>query len=236
MRKISTVVFAVAISSIAMFSCTETEENAAVAGTTVLNNAEDSLSYALGINIGENIKKSGFEEVNSSAIAMGISDVYAETPVMSLEESGMYLDTYMAAQAAEKAEANKEKSKAWFAAFDEKGASAEVVTTASGLKYQVIEEGTGASPAATDVVEVHYHGMLLDGSVFDSSVERGQTASFPLNQVIAGWTEGLQLMKEGGKTRFTIPADLAYGENGAGQMIGPNETLVFDVELIKVGQ
>ena len=235
MKKVLTIASAIAISSIALISCTE-KETSSNEGAVVLNNAEDSLSYALGLNIGENIKKSGFEDLNSDAIAKAISDVYAETPAMTLEAAGAYLDTYMSAKAAAEAEANKEKSKGWFEAFDAKGASAEVVTTASGLKYQVIEEGTGASPSATDMVEVHYHGMLLDGTVFDSSVERGQTATFPLNGVIPGWTEGLQLMKEGGKTRFTIPSELAYGENGAGQMIGPNETLVFDVELIKVGQ
>ncbi len=235
MKRISTLVFAVAISSIALFSCTD-KEGSTTEGASVLNNAEDSLSYALGLNIGENIKKSGFEEVNSSAIAKGISDVYAETPAMTIEAAGAFLDAYMTAQAAEKAEANKAASQGWFEAFDSKGASAEVITTASGLKYQVIEEGTGVSPVATDMVEVHYHGMLLDGTVFDSSVDRGETATFPLNGVIPGWTEGLQLMKEGGKTRFTIPSELAYGENGAGQIIGPNATLVFDVELIKVGQ
>lgn len=235
MKKVLTIVFAVAISSIALFSCTK-KETSTDSGAAVLNNAEDSLSYALGLNIGENIKRSGFENLNSEAIAKAISDVYAETPGMTIEAAGAYLDEYMTAKAAKDAEANLSKSKDWFVAFEEKGASAEVITTASGLKYQVIEEGTGISPVATDMVEVHYHGMLLDGTVFDSSVERGQTAEFPLNGVIPGWTEGLQLMKEGGKTRFTIPSDLAYGEAGAGQMIGPNETLVFDVELVKVAK
>lgn len=108
-----------------------------------------------------------------------------------------------------------------------------VVTTASGLQYQVITEGTGASPSATDNVTVHYQGTTIDGKEFDSSYKRGAPATFPLNRVIAGWTEGLQLMKEGGKSRLFIPSNLAYGERGAGRDIGPNSALIFDVELIK---
>jgi len=109
-----------------------------------------------------------------------------------------------------------------------------ITTTASGLQYMVFEEGTGASPKATDNVTVHYKGTTIDGKEFDSSYSRGEPATFPLNRVIAGWTEGLQLMKEGAKYRFFIPSNLAYGERGAGRAIGPNATLIFDVELIKV--
>ncbi len=109
-----------------------------------------------------------------------------------------------------------------------------VKTTASGLQYKVVKEGTGKSPAATDNVLVHYEGKLLDGTVFDSSIKRGEPISFPLNRVIPGWTEGLQLMKEGGKSTLYIPSKLAYGAGGAGGSIGPNETLIFEVELIKI--
>lgn len=109
-----------------------------------------------------------------------------------------------------------------------------VITTSSGLQYQVVSEGSGASPNATSNVTVHYEGTTINGKVFDSSYKRGEPATFPLNRVIAGWTEGLQLMKEGGKTRFFIPANLAYGDRYAGPSIGPNSTLIFDVELIKV--
>lgn len=116
----------------------------------------------------------------------------------------------------------------------ENAQKAGVVTTASGLQYQVFTEGTGASPKATDNVTVHYRGTTLDGKEFDSSYSRGAPASFPLNRVIAGWTEGLQLMKEGAKYRLFIPAKLAYGERGAGSRIGPNSALIFDVELVKV--
>ena len=109
-----------------------------------------------------------------------------------------------------------------------------IVSTASGLQYEIIEQGEGTSPSATDNVTVHYKGTTIDGTVFDSSYDRGTPATFPLNRVIAGWTEGLQLMKEGAKYRFYIPSELAYGERGAGKDIGPNSALIFDVELIKV--
>lgn len=116
----------------------------------------------------------------------------------------------------------------------ENGTAAGVVTTASGLQYQVFTEGNGAMPKATDNVTVHYKGTTIDGKEFDSSYSRGEPATFPLNRVIAGWTEGVQLMKEGAKYRFFIPSNLAYGERGAGRDIGPNSALIFDVELIKV--
>lgn len=118
--------------------------------------------------------------------------------------------------------------------LEDNGKKEGVVTTASGLQYKVITEGTGKSPKATDTVEVQYEGTLIDGKVFDSSYKRGESIEFPLNRVIAGWTEGVQLMKEGAKYRFYIPSKLAYGSRGAGRDIGPNEALIFDVELIKV--
>ncbi|WP_051906784.1 FKBP-type peptidyl-prolyl cis-trans isomerase [Methylomarinum vadi] len=126
---------------------------------------------------------------------------------------------------------NKAAGEAFLA---ENGKKDNIVTTDSGLQYEVIEQGNGASPSATDNVTVHYKGTTIDGKVFDSSYDRGAPATFPLNRVIAGWTEGLQLMKEGAKYRFFIPAQLAYGERGAGRVIGPNSALIFDVELIKV--
>lgn len=128
-----------------------------------------------------------------------------------------------------------EENKAEGAAFlAENGKKPGIITTASGLQYEVITEGTGASPSASDKVEVHYKGTTIDGKEFDSSYKRGQTITFPLNRVIPGWTEGLQLMKEGAKYRLFIPSELAYGARGAGGAIGPNETLIFEVELVKV--
>lgn len=126
---------------------------------------------------------------------------------------------------------NKAAGEAFLA---ENGQKDTVITTPSGLQYEVIEQGDGSRPKATDNVTVHYKGTTIDGEVFDSSYDRGAPATFPLNRVIAGWTEGLQLMQEGGKFRFYIPSQLAYGERGAGAAIGPNATLIFDVELIKI--
>ncbi|MGR9100293.1 MAG: FKBP-type peptidyl-prolyl cis-trans isomerase [Gammaproteobacteria bacterium] len=120
--------------------------------------------------------------------------------------------------------------------LSENAKNPEVVTTESGLQYLVINEGDGAKPFASDSVTVHYQGTTIDGEEFDSSYRRGEPATFPLNHVIAGWTEGLQLMSEGAKYRFFIPSELAYGERGAGRTIGPNSTLIFDVELIKVNR
>lgn len=132
--------------------------------------------------------------------------------------------------------ATPEENKAAGAAFlAENTKKANIVTTTTGLQYEVLTKGTGAkSPSATDEVTVHYKGTTLDGKEFDSSYSRGEPATFPLNRVIAGWTEGVQLMKEGDKFRFYIPSDLAYGSRGAGRDIGPNATLIFDVELIKI--
>ncbi|MGR9114631.1 MAG: FKBP-type peptidyl-prolyl cis-trans isomerase [Gammaproteobacteria bacterium] len=128
-----------------------------------------------------------------------------------------------------------EENKAAGSAFlAENARKPNIVTTASGLQYEVLTEGTGASPSASDSVTVHYRGTTIDGTEFDSSYSRGAPATFPLNRVITGWTEGVQLMKEGAKYRFFIPSDLAYGPRGAGQAIGPNSTLIFDIELIKV--
>lgn len=129
------------------------------------------------------------------------------------------------------AQAGHEKGKAF---LQENGKRPEVTTTASGLQYEVITAGTGKSPKAHETVLVHYEGTLIDGTVFDSSYKRNEPIDFPLNQVIKGWTEGVQLMQEGSKFRFTIPSELAYGSGGAGCDIGPNETLIFDVELLKV--
>ena len=128
-------------------------------------------------------------------------------------------------------EANSEAGKTFLA---ENAKREEIITTSSGLQYEVLVKGEGDSPKVTDEVTVHYHGTLIDGTVFDSSVERGQPATFPVNGVIPGWVEALQLMKPGAKYKLFIPSDLAYGERGAGQMIGPNSTLVFEVELISV--
>ena len=199
----------------------------------------DKLSYALGLGIGRQLAQMGAEDLNIDDFALAIKDIIAgKEPQVSDREAQTIVSTFFEQQeakqraaAAEKYKDNKDKGEQWLA---DKAMEEGVVSLPSGLMYQVINEGTGKKPTASDTVECHYEGRLIDGTVFDSSYKRGESATFPLNGVIAGWTEGLQLMSEGAKYRFFIPYQLAYGERGAGQAIPPFAALVFDVELIKV--
>ena len=198
----------------------------------------DKISYALGMSMGQNFKSSGIPELNVADFAEGIQTVYGDKqPKMTYAQAKTVIQEYFEAMAARqqqenqaKAKINEEAGKAYL----EKNKDREgVFTTASGLQYEVLKEGNGKKPAAHDSVTVHYTGKLIDGTVFDSSVERGEPATFGVTQVIPGWVEALQLMSEGAQWRLFIPSNLAYGPNGAGP-IGPNETLIFDVELIKI--
>lgn len=198
----------------------------------------DKVSYALGIGIGRQLSQMGAADLNIDDFAQAIKDVIAGDLKFGDAEAQQIVQEFFAkqeekqkAETAEKGKAAKQDGEKFLA---ENGKKEGVITTASGLQYQVLREGNGQSPKATDTVECHYEGTLIDGTKFDSSYDRGQTATFPLNQVIAGWTEGLQLMKEGGKYRFFIPYELGYGERGAGASIPPFSTLVFDVELVSV--
>ena len=198
----------------------------------------DKVSYALGIGIGRQLSQMGAADLNIDDFAQAIKDVIAGDLKFGDAEAQQIVQEFFAkqeekqkAEAAEKGKAAKQDGEKFLA---ENGKKEGVITTASGLQYQVLREGNGQSPKATDTVECHYEGTLIDGTKFDSSYDRGQTATFPLNQVIAGWTEGLQLMTEGGKYRFFIPYELGYGERGAGASIPPFSTLVFDVELVSV--
>ena len=198
----------------------------------------DKTSYALGMGIGRQLKDMGADKLNLDDFAQAIKDCVAGKPQLKDVEAQQLAQAFFAEQEKEQraraAEIGKQKKAEGEAYLAENAKKESVITTASGLQYKVLTEGTGKSPKATDSVECHYEGFLIDGTVFDSSVQRGQTATFPLNGVIKGWTEGLQLMKEGGKTRFFIPYNLAYGEAGAAGSIPPYSTLIFDVELIKV--
>lgn len=199
---------------------------------TMANQKVDSVSYSLGVLIAQNLKQQGFKNLNGDDLASAINDVLADKPtIFSPEEANKCVTEYQQAEAAKAFAKNKEEGAAF---LETNGKRAEVTTLLSGLQYEVINAGTGASPAATDKVTVHYHGTLLDGTIFDSSVDRGEPASFPVNGVIQGWVEALQLMKEGDKWKLFIPADLAYGERGAGKDIGPFATLIFEVELLKI--
>mgnify|MGYP002621876709 FL=1 len=192
----------------------------------------DKISYALGLGIGQQLKSMNVENFSLEDFMSSIADVMtgSETKMTAREAQAMLNDYFE-----QKAKRDAQGAIAEGAEFLKKNAEREdVVTTKSGLQYKVLQEGTGRSPKATDKVRCHYEGRLLNGEVFDSSYRRGEPADFGLNQVITGWTEGVQLMKEGAKFRFYIPYLLAYGERGAGSQIPPYSTLIFDVELIKV--
>jgi peptidyl-prolyl cis-trans isomerase len=199
----------------------------------------DKLSYALGIGIGSQLAGMGAKELNIDDFAQAIKDVISgsELKVDNAEAQTLVQNFFQeqeAKQQAAAAEAGKAAKAAGEAFLAENGKKDGVVTLPSGLQYQVLKEGNGKKPSATDQVVCHYEGTLIDGTVFDSSYQRNQPATFGLNQVIPGWTEGVQLMQEGAKYRFFIPYNLAYGERGAGAQIPPFATLVFDVELKEV--
>ncbi|MBN4051905.1 FKBP-type peptidyl-prolyl cis-trans isomerase [Cytophagaceae bacterium AH-315-L13] len=192
----------------------------------------DTISYSLGMQIGQNIKGQGVEELNVAALAKAISDVYSnKSPVIDASTGQKVWNNYKRKITMAKFEETIKVGKD----FMEQNKTKEgVITLSSGMQYIVLTEGTGAIPVATDKVTTHYHGTTIDGNVFDSSVERGQPAKFPVNGVIPGWVEALQLMKAGSKWRLFIPPNLAYGERGAGPKIGPYSTLIFEVELISI--
>ena len=199
----------------------------------------EKLSYALGLSMGNNFKSSGVEELNIKEFAEGVAAVFeGAKPKMSYDEAKEVIrDFFMALEqkqneaAAKMGEVNKAAGKAFLA---ENAKRPEVKTTESGLQYEVITEGNGDKPAVSDTVVVHYTGTLIDGTVFDSSVERGTPATFGVTHGIPGWIEALQMMPVGAKWRLYIPSDLAYGPRGAGGAIGPNSTLIFDVELLQI--
>ena len=199
----------------------------------------DKLSYALGIGIGSQLAGMGAKELNIDDFAQAIKDVISgsQLKVDNVEAQTLVQNFFQeqeAKQQAAAAEAGKAAKAEGEAFLAENGKKEGIVTLPSGLQYQVLKEGNGKKPSATDQVVCHYEGTLIDGTVFDSSYQRNQPATFGLNQVIPGWTEGVQLMQEGAKYRFFIPYDLAYGERGAGAQIPPFAALVFDVELIEV--
>lgn len=199
----------------------------------------DRLSYALGLSMGNNFRNSGIQEINVQDFSDGVAAVfYGAQPKMTYNEAKEIIRVFFEGlekkqreEAAKMAEINKAAGEEFLA---KNGKREEVFTTPSGLQYEILEKGDGPTPTAADSVEVHYTGKLIDGTVFDSSVERGVPATFGVTQVIPGWVEALQLMPKGSKWRLFIPSALAYGPQGAGPTIGPNSTLIFDVELLKI--
>ena len=195
-------------------------------------NELEKLSYSLGVNIGRSLQNQGLEELNPQALAKALGDVFSGADlVISEADGGAILNDHFGKLAAKKHEGAITAGREYLAANGKRDG---VVTLDSGLQYEVITEGSGAKPTLTSTVTTHYHGTTIDGAVFDSSVDRGQPASFPVNGVIAGWTEALQLMPVGSKWRLFVPSDLAYGERGAGGQIGPHTTLIFEVELLEI--
>lgn len=192
----------------------------------------DKVSYALGLSIGNNFKSAGINKLDIETFKKAVEDVMSGTePSMSYDEAKGILNDYFTKLQTEKFEINKKAGEEFLSINKNKPG---VVTLASGLQYQILKAGEGKTPKATDQVKCHYHGTLIDGTVFDSSVERGEPATFGVNQVIPGWVEALQLMPVGSKWRLFIPYNLAYGERGAGEMIEPYSTLIFDVEILDI--
>lgn len=192
----------------------------------------DKLSYALGMSMASNMKQSGLDCINVDDFASAIKSFFnGEKMQMSADEAQSAINEFFAKQKTEVMSKNKKAGEEFLA----KNKNNEgVVTTASGLQYKILVAGSGAKPKETDTVDCHYEGRLIDGTIFDSSYKRGQSAQFPVNGVIPGWVEALQLMPVGSKWQLYIPSELAYGEYGAGETIEPNSTLIFDVELLAI--
>ncbi len=232
---------ALAVSSMVLVGCGEdkaAKDNAEAAGETLeLSTLNQKVSYIIGLNMGQNLKNDEVE-VDIKALTMALEDSSAGRESRLTEEeiqqSMTAFQEMLQAKRADSvklvADANAKEGAEFLAA---NGAKEGIVTTETGLQYRVITAGEGAKPGADDTVSVHYRGTLLDGTEFDSSYKRGEPVSFPVGGVIAGWTEALQLMGEGSKWELFIPSDLAYGPGGAGANIGPNSTLIFEVELLK---
>lgn len=201
------------------------------AATSILTTA-DTLSYSFGLLIGNNMKTQKVSGINPEILIEGFNHGYTdENMILTIEEANTFVQDYFNKMVANEAETNQQESAVF---LEENGKKEGVVTLPSGLQYKVLEAGEGPSPKPGDQVKVHYTGTLIDGTVFDSSIERGEPIVFGVDQVIPGWTEALQLMSAGARWMLYIPPYLAYGANGAGGVIGPNQALIFEVQLIEV--
>lgn len=196
------------------------------------SNDLDKVSYCLGLSIASNLISSGVETINAAAFNDALSTVFSgQMPEIMPDEANKILQDYFEKLQSQKGESAKAAGQKF---LEENKTKEGVVSLPSGLQYKILKNGTGAKPKASDTVKCHYEGRLTDGRVFDSSIRRGEPAEFPVSGVIAGWVEALQLMNKGSKWQLYIPSELAYGAQGAGQSIGPNETLIFDVELLDI--
>ena len=228
----------IAMACFGLFSVQACSQSSEKGAPMELKTQKDKASYSIGVSIGKNLKDQKVE-INTDILVKGLLDAYTGAKTQLTEKEmgdvlAQFQQEIMAKaqeEAAKKGGENKSKGEKFLA--DNKNKPG-VKTTPSGLQYTVISEGTGPKPTASSTVKVHYTGKLIDGTTFDSSVDRGEPIEFPLNGVIKGWTEGVQLMSKGSKYKFFIPSDLAYGDRGAGNAIGPNETLIFEVELLDI--
>ena len=215
-----------------MDSSRSTATETRIVNGSLFKSQVDSLSYAIGVMWAQNLKQQGITEVNTDAVAAAMKDVYANKPgIMDVKAANQFFRGCMNEIKMEATKKNQEAGKKF---LDANAKRQGVITLPSGLQYEILREGGGKIPKASDKVSVHYHGTLIDGTVFDSSVQRGEPTSFPVTGVIKGWVEALQLMPVGSKWKLFIPSDLAYGERGAGGQIGPYATLVFEVELLGI--
>ncbi len=221
--------FIIALATVLLVSPVVAQEKSAP-----LKDQKDKFSYAVGLNIGFNFVKQKVP-VNPDALATGVKDALAGKPAMTEAQIKETMTAFEKDMKETQKQAGEKNATTGQKFLEENKKKDGVKTTASGLQYQVVKEGSGEQPKATDTVTVNYRGTLIDGTEFDSSYKRNEPASFPLNGVIKGWTEGVQLMKKGAKYKFFVPANLAYGERAVGPDIGPNSTLIFEVELLEVG-
>jgi FKBP-type peptidyl-prolyl cis-trans isomerase FklB len=223
----------VSVSMVAQTKAKPTAKPVAGAVTApVMKTGLDSLSYSLGMSLAQFYKQQGITKVNTTLVSKAINDALSGSKTLLDEEQmNSCITNYLQQMKSEKASGNKKAGEEFLAANKSKPG---VVSLPSGLQYIILQEGTGPKPSLTDTVKCHYHGTLLDGRVFDSSVDRGQPAEFPVGAVIKGWVEALPLMSVGSKWKLFIPSDLAYGDTQAGPTIGPGSTLVFDVELLDI--
>lgn len=231
--KLRLIIASIAVLTFASFNTSSAKQ------AVKFTNKVDSLSYAIGVQVGNGLKRDNIQ-VNADLVKAAILDFLADENNLSLKREDMdnlfqNLNKEIQEKKAAEAQAAGAENEKIGKAFLEKNKSLPgVKVTPSGLQYKITQEGKGASPKAESTVKVHYKGMLINGKTFDSSIDRGEPAEFPLNGVIKGWTEGLQLLKVGGKATLYIPSELAYGDQGAGGLIGPKETLIFEVELIDI--
>ena len=207
----------------------------AMAADSKFSSEKERLSYAIGVQLGGSLKQQGFTDIDAAALGQAIADVLNGKELqVSMQDMQAAIQSFQQKKQAERVTQGNAAKEAGDKFRAENKKKKGVKETKSGIQYEVIKDAKGKKPKATDTVTVHYHGTMIDGKVFDSSVNRGQPATFPLNGVIKGWTEIVPMMPVGSKWRVVIPPELAYGEQGAGNTIGPNETLVFEIELLSV--